>query len=330
MSDARLLAVDAAARDRALDTQAQLHRPRPGRLRQDGAADPARARAAGDRRRSRGSRRDHVHAQGGGRNAAAPGGGAGRREGRRARSSRTSSCTYRLAVAVRRRDEERGWDIVHNPGRLRVQTIDALAQWLARQLPLSLGLGAAPNVTEQRRRPVRRGRTLDARRAREPDREDRAARAARRARCSSISTTTSSAQSPGLFDARPARPVAAPPGRTRTRTNSKPRSQRACERQMQRARELLPARARRRTDRAGAVRGRQARRRLSAMRRPRPACREAADRRASMRGAASPRCCSPGEDTWRAQFTKREGFPGGRHGREKAPEQAVPGPHRCA
>ena len=57
--------------------------------------------------------------------------------------------TYRLAVAVRRRDEERGWDIVHNPGRLRVQTIDALAQWLARQLPLALGLGAAPNVTEQ-------------------------------------------------------------------------------------------------------------------------------------------------------------------------------------
>ncbi len=57
--------------------------------------------------------------------------------------------TYRLAVAVRRRDEERGWDIVNNPGRLRVQTIDALAQWLARQLPLALGLGAAPNVTER-------------------------------------------------------------------------------------------------------------------------------------------------------------------------------------
>ena len=57
--------------------------------------------------------------------------------------------THRLAVAVRRRDEERGWDIVLNPGRLRVQTIDALAQWLARQLPLALGLGAAPDVTEQ-------------------------------------------------------------------------------------------------------------------------------------------------------------------------------------
>ncbi|HET9024982.1 MAG TPA: UvrD-helicase domain-containing protein, partial [Burkholderiaceae bacterium] len=57
--------------------------------------------------------------------------------------------TWSLAHAVNRRDAERGWDIVHNPGRLRVQTIDALAQWLARQLPLSLGLGAAPNVREQ-------------------------------------------------------------------------------------------------------------------------------------------------------------------------------------
>ncbi len=57
--------------------------------------------------------------------------------------------TWSLAGAVNRRDAERGWNIVHNPGRLRVQTIDALAQWLARQLPLSLGLGAAPNVKER-------------------------------------------------------------------------------------------------------------------------------------------------------------------------------------
>jgi ATP-dependent helicase/nuclease subunit A len=57
--------------------------------------------------------------------------------------------TWSLAGAVNRRDAERGWDIVHNPGRLRVQTIDALAQWLARQLPLALGLGTAPNVTER-------------------------------------------------------------------------------------------------------------------------------------------------------------------------------------
>ena len=57
--------------------------------------------------------------------------------------------TWSLAGAVNRRDAELGWNIVHNPGRLRVQTIDALAQWLARQLPLSLGLGAAPNVKER-------------------------------------------------------------------------------------------------------------------------------------------------------------------------------------
>ncbi len=57
--------------------------------------------------------------------------------------------THALARAVRERDVARGWDIVANPGRLRVMTIDALAQWLARQLPLTLGLGAAPNVTER-------------------------------------------------------------------------------------------------------------------------------------------------------------------------------------
>jgi ATP-dependent helicase/nuclease subunit A len=57
--------------------------------------------------------------------------------------------TYTLARVVCERDSERCWNIAGNPGRLRVQTIDALAQWLARQLPLTLGLGAAPSVTER-------------------------------------------------------------------------------------------------------------------------------------------------------------------------------------
>jgi ATP-dependent helicase/nuclease subunit A len=57
--------------------------------------------------------------------------------------------THALARAVVERDAGRGWNIVANPGRLRVMTIDALAQWLARQLPVALGLGAAPNVTER-------------------------------------------------------------------------------------------------------------------------------------------------------------------------------------
>jgi ATP-dependent helicase/nuclease subunit A len=57
--------------------------------------------------------------------------------------------TYTLAKSVAGRDTERGWELVANPVRLRVQTIDSLAQWLARQLPLTLGLGAAPSVTER-------------------------------------------------------------------------------------------------------------------------------------------------------------------------------------
>ena len=56
--------------------------------------------------------------------------------------------TAELARAVVERDIERGWNIAANPSRLRIQTIDALAQSIARQLPLTLGLGASPNVTE--------------------------------------------------------------------------------------------------------------------------------------------------------------------------------------
>lgn len=57
--------------------------------------------------------------------------------------------TWSLACAVHARDAGRGWDIVEHPARLRIQTIDALAQWLARQLPLALGLGATPDITER-------------------------------------------------------------------------------------------------------------------------------------------------------------------------------------
>ena len=56
--------------------------------------------------------------------------------------------TRRLAERAMATDAARGWRIRENPARLRVQTIDALAADLARQLPVLAGLGAAPSVIE--------------------------------------------------------------------------------------------------------------------------------------------------------------------------------------
>ncbi len=43
----------------------------------------------------------------------------------------------RLAQAVRARSQERGWQLEENPGRLRIQTFDALNRALAAQIPLA-------------------------------------------------------------------------------------------------------------------------------------------------------------------------------------------------
>ena len=56
--------------------------------------------------------------------------------------------TWSLAREARRRDEHLGWKLMDNPRRLRIETIDALNAWLARQLPVSSRLGAAPRITE--------------------------------------------------------------------------------------------------------------------------------------------------------------------------------------
>jgi ATP-dependent helicase/nuclease subunit A len=56
--------------------------------------------------------------------------------------------TWALARAALEQDRARGWGLVENPRRLRVETIDALNAWLARQLPLSSRLGAAPRVAD--------------------------------------------------------------------------------------------------------------------------------------------------------------------------------------
>ena len=51
-----------------------------------------------------------------------------------------------VLAAAARRDQERGWQLLQNPGRLRVQTIDALNHWLAGQLPVAARSGPAPRI----------------------------------------------------------------------------------------------------------------------------------------------------------------------------------------
>ena len=56
---------------------------------------------------------------------------------------------HALADAVRRRDRERNWGLIDNPGRLRVQTIDSFNFWLASQLPIAAKAGGALVVAER-------------------------------------------------------------------------------------------------------------------------------------------------------------------------------------
>ena len=57
--------------------------------------------------------------------------------------------TLHLAQQVSARDRELGWELAANPARLRVQTIDALALWLAQQLPITTRFAAITQVTER-------------------------------------------------------------------------------------------------------------------------------------------------------------------------------------
>jgi ATP-dependent helicase/nuclease subunit A len=56
--------------------------------------------------------------------------------------------TWSLARAALSRDRALGWKLLDSPRRLRVETIDALNAWLARQLPLSSRLGAPPVIAQ--------------------------------------------------------------------------------------------------------------------------------------------------------------------------------------
>ena len=57
--------------------------------------------------------------------------------------------TWALAREALQRDRALDWGLLDNPRRLRVETIDALSAWLARQLPMSSRLGAAPVIADE-------------------------------------------------------------------------------------------------------------------------------------------------------------------------------------
>jgi len=56
--------------------------------------------------------------------------------------------TWCLAKAVLERDTQASWELLHNPARLKIQTIDALSASIARQMPVVSQFGATVNVTE--------------------------------------------------------------------------------------------------------------------------------------------------------------------------------------
>lgn len=55
---------------------------------------------------------------------------------------------YALARRVLERDTQRGWQLLSNPSRLRIRTIDALCAWLVERMPVASRQGALLAVTE--------------------------------------------------------------------------------------------------------------------------------------------------------------------------------------
>lgn len=56
--------------------------------------------------------------------------------------------TFDLATLALKRDQEKGWQLIENPGRLRLQTIDSLCASLTRQMPILARLGTQPETLE--------------------------------------------------------------------------------------------------------------------------------------------------------------------------------------
>jgi len=55
--------------------------------------------------------------------------------------------TWMLARTALVRDREKGWHLLENPSRLRIQTIDSLCTGLARQMPVLTRFGSVPAIT---------------------------------------------------------------------------------------------------------------------------------------------------------------------------------------
>ena len=160
MLPADLLLADTQARMAALDVDRCFIVQAPGRLRQDRTADAAFPRAAGRGRAARGAARDHLHAQGGGRDAQArPRVAAPLRDPASELRAETRALAPRVLAAMRARTGA----CCANPSRLRMLTIDALNQSLSRRLPVLSGLGAGLGIDEDGARAVRAGRRASAR-----------------------------------------------------------------------------------------------------------------------------------------------------------------------
>jgi ATP-dependent helicase/nuclease subunit A len=56
--------------------------------------------------------------------------------------------TDEMAHSVLARDQKYNWQLAHNPGRLRIQTIDSLCAWITRQMPVLSGFGAQPETLD--------------------------------------------------------------------------------------------------------------------------------------------------------------------------------------
>ncbi len=56
--------------------------------------------------------------------------------------------TFELACIALKRDTEKNWNLIDNPGRLRLQTIDSLCASLTRQMPMLAKLGTQPETLE--------------------------------------------------------------------------------------------------------------------------------------------------------------------------------------